>query len=333
MSDEIQSDKIQPSLSRLHIVVLNYRTPELTIDCLKSLVNEVEALPGTQVTVVDNASGDGSAEKIAAAIAAHPWDSWLTFLPLPENGGYASGNNAAIRPVLAANPPPYILLLNPDTIVRPGAIKTLVDFMETHPEAGIAGSRLEDLDGTPQRSGFRFPSIFSELDDGLRLGLMSKLLATWAVAPPVSEVDCQTDWVAGASMIVRREVFEAIGLMDENYFLYFEELDFCLASHRAGWQCWYVPESHVVHFVGQSSGVTDTKRQAKRRPTYWFDSRRRYFVKNYGWWYAVLTEAAWAVGFSLWRLRRFIQRKPDTDPPNMLSDFLLNSVLLKGAEL
>ena len=330
------SDEIQPDFSRLHIVVLNYRTPELTIDCLKSLVSEVGALPGTHVTVVDNASRDGSVEKITTAIAAHDWGSWVTFMPLAENGGYAAGNNAAIRPTLAADSPawpPYTLLLNPDTIVRPGAIKSLVDFMETHPEAGIAGSRLEDLDGTPQQSAFRFPSVFSELDGGLRLGFISKLLAKWAVAPPVSEVDCQTEWVAGASMIVRREVFEAIGLMDEDYFLYFEELDFCLASHRAGWQCWYVPESHVVHFVGQSSGVTDTKRQPKRRPAYWFDSRRRYFVKNYGWGYAVLTEAAWAFGFALWRLRRLVQRKPDTDPPNLLGDFLLNSVLLKGVGL
>ncbi|MBD3882763.1 glycosyltransferase family 2 protein [Phormidium tenue FACHB-886] len=327
------SDVIQPDSSRLHIVVLNYRTPDLTVDCLQSLVSEVSTLPGTHVTVVDNASGDESVEKIGTAIAKHGWDTWITFLPLPKNGGYAFGNNAAIRPVLASNPPPYILLLNPDTIVRPGAIKALVNFMDAHPNAGIAGSRLEDLDETPQQSAFRFPSIFSELDGGLRLGIISNLLSRWVIAPPVSEVECPTDWVAGASMIVRREVFEAIGLMDEKYFLYFEEVDFCLASHRAGWQCWYVPESRVVHFVGQSSGVTDTKRQPKRRPTYWFDSRRRYFVKNYGWWYAVLTEAAWASGFALWRLRRLIQRKPDTDPPNMLSDFLLNSVLLKGAEI
>jgi N-acetylglucosaminyl-diphospho-decaprenol L-rhamnosyltransferase len=327
------SDVIQPAPSRLHIVVLNYRTPELTVECLQSLVGEVARLPNTQVTVVDNASGDQSVEKIGTAIAQQGWESWITFLPLEQNGGYAFGNNAAIRPVLASNPPPYILLLNPDTIVRPGAIQALIDFMDSHPKVGIAGSRLEDPDGTPQQSAFRFPSILSELDGGLRLGIVSKLLANRVVAPPVSEVDCQTDWVAGASMIVRREVFEAIGLMDEKYFLYFEEVDFCLASHRAGWQCWYVPASRVVHFVGQSSGVTDTKRQPQRRPTYWFDSRRRYFVKNYGWWYAVLTEAVWATGFALWRLRRLIQRKPDTDPPQMLQDFLRNSVLLKGAEI
>jgi hypothetical protein len=89
----------------------------------------------------------------------------------------------------------------------------------------------------------------------------------------------------------------------------------------------------VVHYVGQSSGVTDTKIKPKRRPTYWFDSRRRFFVKNYGWWYAILTEIAWASGFALWRLRRIIQAKPDNDPPNFLKDFVLNSVLVKGGEI
>jgi N-acetylglucosaminyl-diphospho-decaprenol L-rhamnosyltransferase len=315
---------------RLRVVILNYRTPDLTIACLHSLIDQVKAMPGTQVSVVDNASGDGSVEKIAAAIAAEGWD-WVTFLPQEHNGGYAFGNNAAVRPALAENPPDYFLLLNPDTVVRPGALQALVDFMDQHPEAGIAGSRLEEPDGTPQCSAFRFPNVWSELDSGLRLGVVTQLLADRVVPIlPVAESDCQVDWVAGASMIVRRQVFETAGLMDEKYFLYFEEVDFCIAAKNAGWTCWYVPESKVVHYVGQSSGVTDTKRKPKRRPTYWFDSRRRFFVKNYGYGYAILTELAWAGGFALWRVRQVVQRKPVEDPPNMLGDFLLNSVMVKG---
>jgi hypothetical protein len=255
-------------------------------------------------------------------------------MPLERNGGFAYGNNAAIRPALhSTNPPPYILLLNPDTIVRPRALQVLVDFMNKHPDVGIAGSRLEDPDETPQRSAFRFHTAFSELDFGLRLGIVSKLLSKWVVAPPVSDETYQTDWVAGASMIIRREVFEAAGLMDEDYFMYYEEMDFCLQAKKAGWSCWYVPESRVVHLVGQSSGVTDTKRPPKRLPQYLFDSRRRYFIKNYGWLYAALADHAWASGFALWRLRRVIQRKPDNDPPKVFGDFLRNSVLFRGAVL
>jgi GT2 family glycosyltransferase len=317
----------------LLIIILNYRTPELTIDCLRSLQKEVRSLPGTRVIVSDNASGDGSVEQIQAAITDANWDEWVTLLPLDRNGGYAFGNNAAIRLGLeSTTPPSYFLLLNPDTIVRPGALKALVDFMDSHPHTGIAGSRLEDPDGTPQHSAFRFHTFWSELDCSLRSCVVSKLLANWIVAPPISEQACLTDWVAGASMVIRREVFASVGLLDEKYFLYFEEVDFCLQAKKAGWECWYVPASRVVHLVGQSSGVTDRKRPPKRLPKYWFDSRRRYFLKNYGWLYAVLADLAWLSGFILWRWRRAIQRKPDTDPPRMMSDFLLNSVLCKGGE-
>lgn len=322
------------SLTRLLVVILNYRTPGLTIDCLRSLGNEVRALPGTQVVVSDNASGDGSVEQIGAAIATEGWGEWVSLMPLERNGGYAFGNNAAIvRSQHSTNPPPYFLLLNPDTIIRPGALQVLVDFMDKHPDVGIAGSRLEDPDGTPQHSAFRFHTILSELNSGLNTGLVSKLLSKWVVAPPVFEETCQTDWVAGASMIVRREVFESVGLLDEKYFMYFEEVDFCLQAKRSGWPCWYVPSSRVVHLVGQSSGVTDTKRPPKRLPGYWFDSRRRYFLKNHGWLYAALADTVWVFGFVLSKWRWVIRRKLGKIPPRLLSDFLLNSVFLKGGQV
>lgn len=328
------SEVTRPDNLSLLIVILNYRTPKLTIDCLRSLVDEVRSLPDTRVVVSDNASGDGSVEQIKAAIETEGWGDWVSLMPLDRNGGYAFGNNTPIRAALQSpQPPPYFLLLNPDTIVRPGALRALVDFMNSHPDVGIAGSRLEDPDGTPQCSAFRFHTVLSELDSGLRLGLVSKLLANWIVWPPIPEAETQTDWVAGASMIVRRQVFEQVGLLDEEYFMYYEETDFCLQAKKAGWSCWYVPQSRVIHLVGQSSGVTDTKRPPKRLPQYWFDSRRRYFVKNYGWLNAALADAVWALGFAFWRLRRFLQGKPDNDPPNLLSDFLRNSVLFKGNPL
>ncbi len=317
----------------LLVVVLNYRTAALTIDCLQSLVSEVTTVPNTRVVVTDNASGDGSAEKIATAVAANNWHAWAEVMPLERNGGFAYGNNAAIRPALASSTPPhYVLLLNPDTVVRPGALKALVDFMEANPAVGIAGSRLEDPDGTPQGSAFRFPSLASEFDLSLRIGVVSRLLSRWEFSPPICDSPHPTDWVAGASMIIRPAVFEAIGLIDEGYFMYFEEVDFCLRAQRAGFPCWYVPQSHVVHFVGQSSGVTDTKRPAKRLPPYWFDSRRRFFLKNYGWLYATLTDMVSIVGFALWRSRRRIQGKPDLDPPKALSDYILNSVFFRGVK-
>ena len=312
------------------VVIVNYRTAGLAIDCLRSLEPELESVAGgARVIITDNLSGDGSAEMIAAAVRDNGWSHWAVVDPLPKNGGFAYGNNAAIRPLLQGPAKPrYVLLLNPDTVVRAGAVRELVSFMDEHPKAGIAGSRLEDPDGTPQISAFRFPTALSELDSGLRLGPVSRLLRRYAVAPPVPEAPCPTDWVAGASMIVRREVLESVGLLDEGYFMYYEEVDFCLRARRAGWPCWYVPASRVVHLVGAASGVSETRKKRKRLPAYWFESRRRFFLRNYNWPHAAVADALFAAGFAVWRVRRAIQRKPDNDPPNMLGDFLRHSVLL-----
>jgi N-acetylglucosaminyl-diphospho-decaprenol L-rhamnosyltransferase len=324
-------ERTEPTASSsITIVILNYRTPSLTINCLRSLVGEVRSMPNTQVVVSDNASGDGSVEQIQAEIDAEGWKNWVSVMPLARNGGYAFGNNAVIRQALCSDrPPAYFLLLNPDTIVLPGAIQALVNFMNEHPNVGIAGSRLEDPDGTPQCSAFRFHTIWSELDAGLQLGIVSKLLSRQIVAPPVPETVCQTDWVAGASAIVRRAVFEQAGLLDEGYFMYYEDGDFCRQAQKAGWSCWYVPQSRVIHLVGQSSGVTDTKRPLKRRPQYWFNSRRRFFIKNYGLPYAILADFARVLGLIFWKIRKFVQRKTEVNPPSFLSDLIRNSLTLR----
>jgi GT2 family glycosyltransferase len=214
--------------------------------------------------------------------------------------------------------------------VREGAIEHLLEFMVAHPHVGIAGSRLEDPDGTPQRSAFRFPTIAGELDKTLRFGPVSRLLQRYVVSPPVPAQETATDWVAGASMFVRRAVFEQIGLLDEQYFMYYEEVDFCWRARRAGWPCWYVPASRVVHLVGQASGVTNTKIKRTRRPQYWFDSRRRFFVRNKGRWYSMGCDLAMISGLALWDLRCLVQHKSNNDPPKLLLDACRHSVFLRG---
>jgi GT2 family glycosyltransferase len=199
----------------------------------------------------------------------------------------------------------------------------MIQFMQHHPRAGIVGPRLEELDGTPQRSAFRFYSAMGELDHASRCGPVSAVLRPWIVAPPVSESDRRTGWVSGACMLIRRSVFERIGVLDDKYFMYFEETDFCLRAKRAGFDCWYVPGAHIVHLVGQSSG-------GKRLPVYWYESRRRYFVKNKGRIYAALADIAWAGGHLLWRARCAVQRRAVADPPRMLAEFLRHSVFGAG---
>jgi GT2 family glycosyltransferase len=308
---------------RVLVVIVNYRTAELTVGALRALCGEMGEMPNLRVSVVDNASDDGSQEIIEAELKRLNWGERATFIQVGHNAGFAAGNNAAIRPALASTmPPDYVFLLNPDTLAQPRAIRALLDFMELHPEVGLTGSRMKYPDGTAQPSSFRFHSVLGEFESSVRLGIVSLILWRQRVPIPLPDNPIQVDWVGGAAMMIRREVFEKIGLMDEDYFIYYEETDFCLRARRAGWTSWYVPQSVVIHLEGQSTGVSDPKKTPKRRPQYWFDSRRHYFVKNHGRLTAVAADVAWAVGFATFRVRQFLQRKPQTDPPYFLRDFI-----------
>lgn len=316
---------------QLLVVIVNFRVAPLVIDCLRSVADERLRIPGTRVCVCENGSGDGSAEVLRTAIDVNGWQDWCSLTVSAVNLGFTGGNNVLIRPALAGpDAPRYVLLLNPDTVVRPGAFTALVDFMDRHPQVGIAGSRLEDPDGTPQRSAFRFKTPLGEFEGHLALGLVSRLLSRWVVAPPVVDHACVTDWVAGASMIVRREVLEQVGLLDEDYFTYFDDIDFCFNARRAGWPTWYVPASRVVHLVGQSTGVNGAP---KRVPAYVLEARRRYFLKNHSAIYAALVDAGTILGLTLARLRSTLLGGRAAAPPHLLADTIRHSVFMRGFRL
>lgn len=317
---------------RIVISIVAYKGADLTIDCLRSIEPELASVPGSRVIVVDNASPDGAADRVAQAIADHGWGGWATLLRAPGNLGFAAGNNIAIREMLAeAQPAGYLLLLNPDTLVRPGALRTLVDFVAARPEVGMAGGRSEDPDATPQMCCFRFPNAINEVLGHLGIGVLDRLFARHLTRLGVPEQPLQVDWVSGAFVLVRKAVLDDIGLMDEGYFLYFEETDYLRRAQQAGWQCWHVPASRVVHLVGQSSGVTVRNQAPKRVPAYWFESRRRYFVAHHGRLYAALTDLLVIVGYPLGRLRHWATGKTRPTPPHFLGDLIRHSALFKGA--
>lgn len=316
--------------SRLLIVIVNYRTPGLTIDCLASLEPTVAADPDLRVVVTDNLSGDDSVARIGDAVRSRGWERWCRLMPLDRNGGFSAGNNAAIKPDLESDHPADLyLLLNPDTIVRPGAIENLKNFMDVHPDVGIAGARLEGPDGTPQIAAFRFLTAGREFTQYLRLGVWEKLFPRSVVRVPTPEEPIAVDWVSGASLMVRREVLQKIGLLDEAYFLYFDEVDFCLRARRAGFSCWLVPQSRIVHLAEQATQMSG-KQTARRRPDYWFNSRRHYFVKNFGLFGAALADAAAIGGLTLGILHTGLRGKHANRPPRFLYDLVRHSVFVRG---
>ena len=308
------------------IAIVTYRSADLTIDCLRSIEAE-RSMPGVRIraVVVDNASGDAPA--IARAIETNSWSSWVTLVRAPRNGGFAYGNNLAFRIARTYRPPDYFHLLNPDTLVRNGAIGALVRFLEAHRDVGIVGSSFENLDGSNWPIAFRFPSILSEIEGGLQLGLASRVLRRWVVAVEMSSVPQQVDWVPGASMMIRPAAFDAIGGFDETYFLYFEETDFCLRAKKAGFPTWYVPESRVMHIAGQSTKVTIRNVALNRLPSYWFESRRRYFEVSYGTVRAMAVDVVALLAHAVGHLKLIAQRRTDRSVPYFLRDLAQHSVL------
>ncbi len=317
---------------RTLVVIVNYKVGALVVDCIRSLERQARGANGehhADVTVVDNDSKDGSAMLIRDAIAANGWGAWVRLIESSVNGGFAYGNNTALRDASARGVVyDHVWLLNPDTVVRPGALQALTDFLDANPRAGMVGSSIEDDDqGTRWPYAFRFPSAPAEFESTIRIGPISKLLDRWVVALRMGDEPAQAQWLSGCSIMVRGKVFDAIGLMDEQFFLYYEEVDFCRRAVMTGWECWYVPASRVYHISGRSTGISGEGASKRRIPAYWYESRRRYFVKHHGRGYTVLADVGWLVGMAIGRARHRIQGKPDEDPPHYVKDFVRHSAI------
>lgn len=283
---------------RLAIIVLNYRTPGMVIDCLASLEGQVMP-PEQRVVVVDNDSGDGSAGQIEAAIVERGWGEWAEVVRSERNGGFAAGNNVGIQHVDAE----YYLLLNSDTLVREGSIATVMKTLEEHPEVDILGPRLEWPDGRHQISTFRYRTPISELLYGSGLGLLARLFPRHVVAQEHHDWVEGLDWVSFACVAIRREVIDRVGLLDERYFMYFEDMDYCRRATRAGFAIAYQPAARVVHLRGGSSPVKEAARRKKRPPLYYSNARSRYFRSFYGLAGHFAANLFWILGFLIALLR------------------------------
>ncbi|SET42118.1 glycosyltransferase [Oceanicella actignis] len=296
-------------------IVLNWRTAPMTLRAARAALAAMEGIPGA-LTVVDNDSGDGSFEMLSAALADAPR---ARVIRAPSNGGFGAGNNFGIRAGLPdGRAPDYVYILNSDAFPAPDAIRRLRDHLEAHPRTAFAGSYIHGPEGEPHTTLFRFPTIAGELEGAARFGPLSRLLRGAAVPLPIPDRSRPVDWVAGASLMMRRAALDRIGLFDEAFFLYYEETDLCLRARRAGWSVDYVRESEVMHIGSVSTGL----KTARRMPAYWFDSRMRYFVKNHGRAYAAAATGARALGCAIRRARVAVQGADTGDPPHFLKDLL-----------
>jgi N-acetylglucosaminyl-diphospho-decaprenol L-rhamnosyltransferase len=296
------SDAAPVSGSNVVVVVVNYRTPELTMRCLAALSGERQAVPALRAIVVDGGSGDNSAAELAQAIAAVDYRDWVTFLPLPINGGFGWANNQAILALAREpDPPEFIHLLNPDTEVAPGAVAALARDLEEHERCGVAGSQLLTVDGSPVPSAFLFPSAAHEFVNASLSERLGRLFGIGRRSVEISE-SADVDWVTGASFMVRSAALRDSGLFDDGFFLYFEEVELMHRIRTAGWTIRHVPKSRVVHAEGSSTGVDVAS--ARRHPRYWYQSRRRYFARTKGISGVICANLVWLLGSVVAVLKR-----------------------------
>ncbi|RMF38580.1 MAG: glycosyltransferase family 2 protein [Chloroflexi bacterium] len=253
-------------MSDLGVVIVNYNTRDLLRDCLASLFAS-EGDFAFEVCVVDNASQDGSAEMVAQTFPQ------VRLIRSPVNGGYAYANNLGLRalgfrapdePPAPTSPPTFALLLNPDTVVPPRALQGLLDFMARHPEAGIVGPKLLRMDGsldlacrrsfpTPEVSFWRMTGLSKLFPRSRRFGRYN---LTYLDPDETAEVDA----VVGACMLVRGEAIRQVGLLDEAFFMYGEDLDWAKRIKEAGWKVYYYPEV-IVHHVKRASSRRSARAQ------------------------------------------------------------------------
>jgi N-acetylglucosaminyl-diphospho-decaprenol L-rhamnosyltransferase len=238
----------------LSIVIVNFNGRGHLERCLQSLEAHPPAVL-SETIVVDNASTDGS----AALVAGFPA---VRLLQLERNVGFSAGNNAGIR----ATSGRFVLLLNNDTIVPAGAIDRLLAQLIAHPSAAAAGPRLVDADGAAELSFGPMISPLGELRQKIVMALHAREIAAvsrWIERATRRERD--VDWVSGACLLVRREAAEAVGLLDERFFLYTEDVDFCAGLRARGWKILFTPAAEIVHLRGRSRATAPAAANAAYR--------------------------------------------------------------------
>lgn len=286
-------------LPSIGVSIINYKTADLTIACLKSVLKDIGDLP-VRIVVVDNASGDGSAERIADWIAAQPDGTPVRLVRSEINSGFSGGHNLG----MAALQTDWYLILNSDAVLCPGFFRAMHAAVWAHPEFGLIAPQIETDDGDIQVSCFRSHSPWSEMIRGAGSGPVTRALKHHVVAlePPVKPEEIE--WASFACILLNARMVAEIGPMDEGYFLYFEDAEYCLRARRAGWKIRQQSEAVMVHYRGGSGPVKALEKARRRLPPYFYASRTRFFRQAYGFAGPWLANLMWCTGRMIAQSRR-----------------------------
>jgi GT2 family glycosyltransferase len=259
-------------MTSLTTIIVSYNTCHLLDTCLESLHAAEALIGGGSCIVVDNASRDGSADHLAKC---HPE---VELIRLESNHGFGRANNVALERVRS----PHILLLNTDALMDPAALSKALAYLDANPQCGILGGRLCSRDGRSQPSARRFPTPLG-LFVG-RTGLSRWIGSKWTIDPsdldPEAPQEC--DWVPGCFFLIRKSVIESVGGFDPRFFLYCEEVDFCIRAKSTGWQVHYFPEARITHVGGESARADGALGAGSQIDELSIESYLLHFRKHFG---------------------------------------------------
>lgn len=310
------------SSAEISVIVVNYGTADLAISAVESVLQRSHAGRSVEIHLVDNASPGEDARQLQAAHQERGWSDRVTLYIEATNHGFGRGNNLVLRALAGRpTPPKYVLLLNPDARLKTEAIATLADFLDSHPDIGMAGPRIETPDGLPTTAAFRFPNIICEFEKALCFGPASRILRPWQVPLPADLPAGPVDWVSGAALMARFDTLRDLGFFDPAFFLYFEEVDLMYRAARKGWKTWYVPQAEVIHAEAASTNMQTGIPGRRRFRSYWYASWHHYFRKNHGRARTMLTGLAWMTGASLNFLLARLRRRPPDSALHLYHDF------------
>lgn len=303
------------------VIIVNYRTAEMTIAAVESVLARPKDGLSVEVHVVDNASPGDDAATLRAA--AGRWGKAVTLHLEDTNHGFGRGNNLVLKQLAQRTAPPAkAYLLNPDARLVTNSVAELSAFLDAHPKAAVAGSAILHEGGhSPAVCAFRFPGLLSEFEAAVSFGPLSRLLQNHAVAYPALLPLQQVDWVSGASMMARLDALAAVDFFDPDFFLYFEEVDLMRRLKAKGWEVWHVPDARIEHAAGASTGVRSANLERPPLPAYWYESWRMYFEKQHGRRHARNIARARLVGTYLGDALCRLRRKRSHNPRNFAADF------------
>ena len=250
----------------LSVIIINWNTKQLLLDCVASVYRTIHEAK-FEVFVVDNGSTDGSVEAVSKAYPA------VRLIANTKNHGFAKANNMALKKMNGK----YAVLLNSDTIVKDSAFDRMFDFMERHPQAGMCGPQLLNGDGSKQNSIGVFPTLLTEFTSRS----LTRIFFPCAYREAFGSKDIQltepaiVDFIMGACMMARKQALDHVGTLDEDYFFFYEEIDWCFRMKKTRWDVYHIPDVEIYHFGGQSTKNISLKARAES-----WRSRYLFFIKN-----------------------------------------------------